>query len=424
MTPIRCQTLGHTDHAPHPRKGRHAARVQARHRLPPSASRTTSAHALSTALCLLLGLGVLVSGCTSADDEQATAPTPSEQAKEDRGSPAAARDEALQAEVEAWLARSDLVGVTAAVATDDGAWAGAAGVDGIGQRLVPQSAMGIGSVTKTVTAAEVLLLAEQGLVDLDAPVADYVDVPFDTQGATVRQLLSMRSGFPDPTDEVFVAASEDPDQVWMSADWYPLVDTTEAGLGREVDRFRYNNLNYVVLGDLIEALTGTTYAAAVRQDLLDPSGLPRIWAQDDEVPEPPLAVGVDDPDLPLVDSDGPWLPSQAIASASTAVGGMAADAPSLAAWGLALYTGQAVDPESVQAMTTPVDAYDYGLGTVAWEDDAGDPVVGHEGEVVVYYSMLAVWPTDGVAVAVLSPQGADRSLATLAGALHEAWVVN
>lgn len=165
------------------------------------------------------------------------------------------------------------------VATAEDTWAGAVGVDGAGQPLVPDTAMGIGSVTKTVTAAEVMLLAERGLVDLDAPVTDYVTVPFDTQGATVRQLLGMRSGFPDPTEAVFAAASRDPQRAWTTQDWYAVTDVDEPGSGREVDRYRYNNLNYIVLTEPIEAVTDAPYAVAVRQDLLGPAGVPRVWVQ-------------------------------------------------------------------------------------------------------------------------------------------------
>ena len=107
----------------------------------------------------------------------------------------------LQAAIDKWVAQGSLTGMTAAVVTPDGVWSGAAGVDGAGTPLQPDSALSMQSISKTYTAAEVMLLAGRGLVDLDAPITDYVDVPFDTQGATVRQVLAMRSGFPDYTAE-------------------------------------------------------------------------------------------------------------------------------------------------------------------------------------------------------------------------------
>jgi CubicO group peptidase (beta-lactamase class C family) len=76
-----------------------------------------------------------------------------------------------------------------------GSWAGATGVDGAGHHLVPESAMGVDSMTKTFTAAEVMVVADRGLVDLDAPVTDYVELLFDAAGASVRQVLNMSSGF-------------------------------------------------------------------------------------------------------------------------------------------------------------------------------------------------------------------------------------
>ena len=56
--------------------------------------------------------------------------------------------------------------------------------------------MAVASMTKTFVAAEVLQLAGQGRVDLDAPISDYVTVPFDTGEATVRQVLGCEAAFP------------------------------------------------------------------------------------------------------------------------------------------------------------------------------------------------------------------------------------
>ncbi len=105
--------------------------------------------------------------------------------------------------------------MTAAVVTPDGVWSGAAGVDAAGTPLQADSALSLQSISKTFTAAEVMLLAGRGLVDLDAPITDYIEVPFDTQGATVRQVLAMRSGFPDYTiEQQQMSIAEDLDREW------------------------------------------------------------------------------------------------------------------------------------------------------------------------------------------------------------------
>ncbi|HEY5309488.1 MAG TPA: serine hydrolase domain-containing protein, partial [Casimicrobiaceae bacterium] len=103
--------------------------------------------------------------------------------------------------IAAVAASAGMRGVTAAVVTPQGSWAGAAGVDGDGAALVPESMMGVAEITNTVTAAEVLLLAQDGRIDLDAALSEYLDSPLLTpllnRGTTVRQALSHTSGLPD-----------------------------------------------------------------------------------------------------------------------------------------------------------------------------------------------------------------------------------
>ena len=90
--------------------------------------------------------------------------------------------------------------VLAAVLTPQGVWAGAAGIDGpAGRKATPDDVWAIASISKTFTAALVFKLAEAGKVDLDKPLSNYLGaVKANTNGATVRQALAMRSGFPTP----------------------------------------------------------------------------------------------------------------------------------------------------------------------------------------------------------------------------------
>lgn len=331
--------------------------------------------------------------------------------------------EAMQDVIAQWVADGNGTGVTAAVVSRAGSWSGAAGVDAAGMELGAPAAMAIASITKTFTAAEVMLLADRGLVDLDQPVSDYVTVPFDTQGATVREVLGMRSGFPmDPIVDVFAAASTDLDRTWTTQDVLALIGPNPGRFGQRGGSSSYNNLNYAVLGALIEDVTGGTYAEAVRRDLIDPAGLPRAWVQIDETPQPPLTVGEESQLYPVVDADGPYLPSRAIASAAGAFGGMAADAPSLARWGYLLYGGYVIDPALVEQMVTTQD--DYGLGT-AVEVDGEHRVMGHGGDLDSYQGLMAVWPDSQTSVAVLAPNVPALHLGTgidtfaLAKQLHQ-----
>jgi hypothetical protein len=101
---------------------------------------------------------------------------------------------------------------------------------------------------------------------------------------------------------------------------------------------------------------------------------------------------------------------------------MAADAPTVAAWGQALYGGDVTPPGLVEQMTARPDGGRYGIGTEIAPDTAGRPTVGHGGDIGLSYSALVFWPQDGVAVAVLSPQPAAKPLRALAERLHDSWV--
>ncbi len=315
--------------------------------------------------------------------------------------------QSLDGLLEQWVADGNGTGVTAAVVSPAGIWSGAAGVDAAGVTLVPESAMSIASITKTFTAAEVLSLADEGVVDLDAPITDYVTLPFDTQGATVREVLSMRAGFPDVPDVMAVDA--DLGRSWTTEDVLALLEPDPGRLGQVGGSDSYNNLNYLVLGALIEEMTGDTFAEVVRRDLIEPAGLARVWVQDAEAPEPPLTVGEASRLFPVVDPAGSYLPSRAIASAGGGAGGMAADAPSIARWGYLLYGGYVVDPGLVEQMTTGQDG--YGLGTELGDID-GARIVGHGGNLNSYHSILLVWPDSQTSVAVLVPNIYGQHLGT------------
>lgn len=330
----------------------------------------------------------------------------------------------LQQALDKWVAAGHLVGVSAAVVSTAGTWSGAAGVDGAGTRLKPESAMSIASVTKTFVAAEVMLLSSRGLVNLDAPLAGYVSIPFADKGATVRQALAMRSGFPDvPVTDSRMAMAADLNRRWTAQDALDLIPAEAPGTaGGEAG---YNNANYVLLGAMIEKVTGVPLAQALRRDLMDPAGLKRAWVQADEAPQPPLTVAVDLPSTKIVDPAGPYLPSRAAASLAAGSGSIAADAASVARWGYLLYGGHVIDSALVKQMEADPQNEPtmglYALGTNMTTDGSGTLMVGHGGGGLEwpYTSLMMVWAGKPVvAVAVLTPQPAD-----VATDIYDLWML-
>ena len=320
----------------------------------------------------------------------------------------------LQAAIDAWVDQGSLGGITAAVVTPDGVWSGAAGVDGAGTPLQPDSALSLQSISKTYTAAEVLLLSGRGLVDLDAPITDYLDVPFPTRGATVRQLLAMRSGFPDHTAEASQESiAEDLDRQWTLSQALATLPEDADGLGTVGGQPRYNNLNYQLLAELVATVTRKSFAQALRADLLDPAGLQRTWVQSGETPTAPLTVGGQATHADIVDLGGPFMPSQSFAAFTIGAGSIAADAADVARWGYQLYGGQVIDSTLVTQMEADPqpepDVGMYGLGTIVMSE-GGVTMVGHAGggPDAAYTGVLQVWTGDPpVAVAVLAPEPAD-----------------
>ena len=364
---------------------------------------------------------VLAVGCTQARD--AAAPPSASSAAVGSGVPSRFPEPgasnfpsetvaALQAVLDravrdhAFFAGSGAPGVTAAVLTDQGSWMGAAGEGGDGRLLVPEAMMGIASVSKTFTAAEVLRLAAAGRVDLDAPMSNYVEHRLTGNGATVREALGMRSGirFHEPVLQAMLGAVfAAPGRRWTPRDSlaYEKGPTSAPG-GAPA----YSDANYWLLGLLVEKVTGRSLAQALRADLLDPAGLDRMAVQDAERPTPPL--GAPPSRLRLGPPDG-YLPCRALATAGGAAGGMAADAPTLARWGYQLYGARLLPAETVHAMMTQESAgtvfpgVGYGLGTMLFLAVGTETTVGHTGRSPAYSSMLAVIPTRHLSAAILIP---------------------
>ena len=310
----------------------------------------------------------------------------------------------MQAEIERWVDTGLLPGVTAAVATAQGVWSGAAGVDGLGARLEPRSGMALASITKTFTAAEVMLLAERGKVDLDAAASAYLPMPQLANGTTVRQLLAQRAAIPDPGDKPYASVLTEPGAHWSPQRFLvPVAKATEV----PGQRFYYDNTNYVLLGLVIEKVTGTDTATALSQDLWKPLGLNRLAYQDQQRLAPPLARPGQDELLPNGARDQPYVPFRSLASAVGAAGGVAGDAESVARWGYALYGARLLRPETVAQMTDFADQDGYGLGTrdftagvyARWNIDA----LGHDGETIGYRTVMAVFPDHQLCVAILTP---------------------
>ncbi len=184
---------------------------------------------------------------------------------------------ALDAVVAAQMSKHGLPGVALAVIENgEIVYLKAYGKDGSGQPLTPQTQMLIGSQSKSFTALAIAQLAEQGKLDLAAPVRTYIPwfrVADGTASAqiTLNHLLHHTSGLSDSGFGVLI-----PDDATLEQAVRALAAARlTAPIGAQ---HQYFNLGYTVLAYIIELASGQTYAEYVREHILNPLGMTRSTA--------------------------------------------------------------------------------------------------------------------------------------------------
>ncbi len=292
-------------------------------------------------LSAVVVVGLLTGACGSSSSPVARTYTLGHFPNVPTGSFSQSTRGALQAVLNAAIDPGGLPGITATVLAADGeAWSGAAGTaDGV-HPVEVRSQFSIASLTKTVIAAEVMRLSEKGLLRLSDPVSEHLpsNFHFDTNGATVENLLHMESGIPDPTWFGPSGAKADPLRVWTPQE---VLATVPAYRSIPGDHFVYEDANYMLLGLVIEATTGTSVAAALRSDVLADPRFASMVYQPAERPKGPLALpflgGQARPNI--LEVGGGYLPTKAEASYANGSGCMASDSGALALWGYLLFGG-------------------------------------------------------------------------------------
>jgi D-alanyl-D-alanine carboxypeptidase len=125
------------------------------------------------------------------------------------------------------------------------------------------------SVTKTFTAIAILQLSEQKIIYLNAPVKKYLsNFPFDPS-ITVKQLLSHTSGIPNPLPLRWIHLPQEHDSFDRNSFFRPIFEHHKKLKSTPGERYSYSNLGYVILGQLIEKVTGVTYEQYITENILN-----------------------------------------------------------------------------------------------------------------------------------------------------------
>ncbi|MGW3725193.1 serine hydrolase domain-containing protein [Streptomyces sp. NPDC000851] len=250
----------------------------------------------------------------------------------------------------------------------------------------------VGSVSKTFTTVVLMQLAAEGRVDLDAPANNYLPKSLPDDRITVRHLLSHRSGLYDYTNDMFYYTVPGFESVRNKVFSYQeLIDLSTA---RPLNNapgaaYSYSNTNFVVLGQLIENITGTPMATHYQQRIFGPL---RLRNTSYVHPQTTIAgsyargyLRQDDTTLPLVDS------TEQTVSWGQSAGAVISNAADLNRFFSSLVSGKLLPAEQLEQMMTmvPVNAdgsQSYGLGLRARKLSCGTTVYGHTGTVQGYYT--------------------------------------
>lgn len=291
------------------------------------------------------------------------------------------------------VAAAGAVGVLAEVRDEHGAWRGTSGVAELGTtREVPvRGRFRAGSITKTFVATVALLLVGEGRLRLDDTVEAWLPgvVP-DGHRISVRQLLNHTSGvydylrtLPMPPEQEFL---DNRWRTWTAAELVQRAVVNPPTFEPPGSAYAYSNTNYILLGRIIEEVTGRSYGEEIERRLIRPLRLRGT------------AVPGTSPQI-----DGPhphgYLPTQQNGemhlldytemnpSVMGASGEMISTAEDLNRFFAALLGGRLLPGHLLDEMRTPgVEGRRYGLG-LAWQDTScGVRVYGNDGDALAYQS--------------------------------------
>lgn len=388
-------------------------------------SRRATAGLAAAAVAVSVTSNVLVARADAVVDEPARPSAASSQAAP-----------APQQRLERLLERTGLPGVVASVRGADGrvrtVTAGVGDLD-TGEAVPRDSRVRIASNTKMFTAAVVLQLVGEGEVDLDASIEQYLPGVVrgggnDGRQITVRQLLQQTTGLPDYDSLVIEAGGS---MAAVAHTYFEPHDLLDAALGedrqfRPGKRWAYSNTNYVVLGLLVQRVTGRPVGEEITRRLIEPLGLrdtywPGVGEQRIRGSHPSgyLAEepGASWQDITRMDPSLGWAAGQLVSTPAD-----------LGTFMAALVEGDVLAPAELAEMRRTVKApgfdaepgWRYGLGLARKGLDCGAVGWGHGGDIQGFETRNLV--TDDGRWAVVAVTGLPTSLdmvAEVSGAVED-----
>jgi CubicO group peptidase (beta-lactamase class C family) len=268
----------------------------------------------------------------------------------------------------------------------------------LGVPLKPEHVFRIGSVTKQFTSAAIMILAEESKLAVSDPITKFLpDYPTQGKIITIEHLLTHTAGIQSYTDMPKWRGMWRQDMTLTA-----LIDLfkNEPMQFDPGTRFQYNNSGYILLGAIIEKVTGKKYADVVQERIFTPLGMKDTRYDVSAEITPKRAAGYG--------RDGSRIVNAEYLSMTQphAAGALMSTVDDLAKWEAAIAAGRVLKPESLAKSFTPFKmpsgndtGYGYGWGISTYD---GRLVQEHGGGIHGFRSYVLRIPSAGVYVAVLS----------------------
>jgi len=268
----------------------------------------------------------------------------------------------------------------------------------LGVPVEPDMIFRLGSVTKQFTAVAILILAEQGKLSLDDEITKFLpDYPAKTQRVTVEQLLTHTSGIKSYTSLpewllIWRKDTELNDLICLFKD-----KPSDFAPG---ERWSYNNSGYVLLGAIIEKVSGQSYQDFVEKNIFQRLGMAHSFYDNTARVIPRRVTGYSKGKDGYINA--PYLSM----TQPHAAGALVSSVDDLALWDAALYTDKLVKQETLKRAWTPAKLtngkpthYGFGWAINSYE---GHTVIEHGGGINGFSTYALRMPEDRVFVAVLT----------------------
>lgn len=255
----------------------------------------------------------------------------------------------------------------------------------------PTTKFRLGSVTKQFTAACILLLEERGKLSIDDPVSKHMpDAPAAWSGITIKTLLAHTSGIPSFTG--FPTYREFQKKPHTAAELVALFRDKPLDF-QPGERWNYSNSGYVLLGYLVEKISGQSYAEFLKQNVFNKLDMNDSGVDSNSAVIARRASGYAPKGMEVENAGYIHM------SVPHGAGALYSTTEDLLRWQRGLFGGKLLKPESVTKMTTVVkDGYGLGVGV---NQSNGHKRINHGGGIEGFNTMLAYYPQEQITVAVL-----------------------